>query len=116
MTPETCVQTIYRNWLVDDARAIRRRVNAERALMRVQEREIEDEDAPRAMLIDAMLRAISTKTPATLEQISTRIVGLNPETARKHMVVLQRRGLVHSVGTTKSESGQNCKLWLRVAP
>lgn len=111
MTPETCVQTIYRNWLVDDANAIRRRINAERAAMRVQEQEI---DGARSMLIDAMLRAISTKTPATLEKIGARIVGLNPETARKHMAVLQRRGLVKEAGFERAASGQKRKLWLRV--
>ncbi|MDP2047586.1 MAG: hypothetical protein Q8K33_01650 [Cypionkella sp.] len=116
MTPETCVQTIYRNWLVDDARAIRLRLNAEKALMRVQEREIEDHDAPRAMLIDAMLRVISTTTPSSLEQVIDRVVGLNPETAKKHMLVLLQRGLVKEAGVERAASGQKRKLWLRVMP
>lgn len=83
MTPETCVQTIYRNWLVDDARAIR--------------------------------LLISTTTPSSLEQVIDRVVGLNPETAKKHMLVLLQRGLVKEAGVERAASGQRRKLWLRVA-
>lgn len=116
MTPETCVQTIYRNWLAADASAIRLRINAERAMMRVQEREIEDEDAPRANLIDAMLRSMSSTKPSTLEMVVNRVVGLNPETAKKHMLKLLERGLVKEAGVERAASGQKRKLWLRVTP
>ena len=114
MTTESCVQTIYRNWLVADAAEILRRANAEKATMQRQESEIED-DAPRYMLIDVMLEVMSTTTPLYLDAVVDRVVGLNPETAKKHMHKLQKRGLVKPVGTERAASGQHRKLWLRVA-
>lgn len=111
----TCAQSVYRNWLATDAAAIRRRVALDMAAMRAEESEIDD-DTPLSSMIDAMLRVTSCTTPATLEMIVDRVAGLHPDTARKHMLRLRQRGLIVEAGFVRSEaSGQQRKLWLRVA-
>lgn len=113
MTPQTRVQIIYHSLLRADAARIRRRVNADRAAMRVQEAEMEDEEN-RACMIDVMLAAMSTETPASADAVSERVVGLHPETAKKYLATLRNRGLIKDAGTERAPSGQRRKVYLRV--
>lgn len=110
-----CTEEVYGKWLLADAAAIRRRALKDKLERNRELREPVAGGQRLAKHIDSMLRAMSESEPATLEDISARVVGMTPDCGKKNMQALLKRGLVVHVGFSRTASGQRPKTWLRVA-